>query len=72
VGLIVPRFDQSAVARNRMKRRLREAIRLELLPQTPPLDVVVRTSKGAYELSYAALRTEVVTLLTLLGRMPIS
>ena len=33
VGLIVPRHRQTAVARNRLKRRLRELTRLRLLPQ---------------------------------------
>ncbi|MBA4071866.1 MAG: ribonuclease P protein component [Gemmatimonas sp.] len=32
VGVIVPRFSHSAVERNLVKRRLRELIRMELLP----------------------------------------
>jgi len=67
VGLIVPRFGRTAVERNRMKRRLREAVRLELLPHTLAADVVVRASQSAYELSYAGLRREVVALRALLG-----
>jgi RNase P protein component len=50
-----------------MKRRLREAVRLELLPHTLAADVVVRASQSAYELSYAGLRREVVALRALLG-----
>ncbi|MDQ6611396.1 MAG: ribonuclease P protein component, partial [Gemmatimonadota bacterium] len=32
VGVVVPRYGHSAVDRNRLKRRLRELIRVELLP----------------------------------------
>ena len=32
VGIVVPRHQHSAVDRNRLKRRLRELVRLELLP----------------------------------------
>ena len=66
VGLIVPRYRHTAVARNLVKRRLRELARLELLgplQEAPPLDVVVRALPAAYERDYDALRTEVRQLL---------
>lgn len=66
VGLIVPRYRHSAVARNLVKRRLRELARLELLgplQEAPPLDVVVRALPAAYDRDYDALRTEVRQLL---------
>jgi ribonuclease P protein component len=47
------------VDRNRLKRRLREIIRQDLLPAEHGVDVVVRTSPGAYALQFADLRTEV-------------
>jgi len=67
VGFVVPRYRHSAVARNRVKRRLRELARLELLGAleamaqggTPALDVVVRALPAAYERDHAALRAEV-------------
>lgn len=76
VGFIVPRYRHSAVARNRVKRRLRELARLELLgvleAQTAqggvPLDVVVRALPGAYDRDYAALRTEVQQVIRRLPR----
>lgn len=46
-----------------MKRRLREITRRELLPLALPLDVVVRASEGAYALSFAALRTDLLGLM---------
>lgn len=63
VGVIVPRYRRTAVSRNRLKRRLREITRRELLPLALPLDVVVRASEGAYALSFAALRTDLLGLM---------
>ncbi len=66
VGLIVPRHRHIAVDRNRVKRRLRELLRLELLPVLHtlpvPLDVVVRASALAYGRSYAELGGEMQQL----------
>lgn len=55
IGFIVARHRQSAVARNRLKRRLREIARTRLLPALPPLDVVIRTRPEAYSATYTAL-----------------
>ena len=62
VGVIVPRFGQTAVARNRLKRRLREVVRRDVLPRDLSVDMVIRASSGAYELSFAALRSELLGL----------
>jgi ribonuclease P protein component len=59
VGLIVPRLGRTAVERNRVKRWLREAVRLDFLPDAPPVEIVLRTSKSAYDLSFASVRREV-------------
>ncbi len=59
VGFIVPRYKHSAVDRNRLKRRLRELVRLELLPSLPPIDVVLRTMPHAYNRDFDSLREEV-------------
>ena len=56
IGIIVPRYSRTAVARNRLKRRLREIARIEMLPQMPALDVVVRAADAAYELEFANLK----------------
>jgi len=58
VGIIVPRHGRSAVDRNRLKRRLRGIIRQDVLPAERGLDIIVRTSPGAYALQFADLRTE--------------
>ena len=65
LGIIVPRHHQSAVARNRVKRRLREIARLELIPQLrqrTPLDIVVRAAPEAYGATYKALETDLQEL----------
>ena len=66
-GIIVPRHQSSAVARNRLRRRLREILRRDLLPQLPPIDLVIRAKREAYAAPFAALRaelTDVVRALT--------
>jgi ribonuclease P protein component len=61
VGFVVPKYKQTGVARNRVKRRLREIVRLHMLPllaASPPLDLVVRTLPVAYSRDYPALLAE--------------
>ena len=61
VGIIVPKHRHSIVERNRLKRRLREIIRLEILPlMSIPADVVVRAGPRAYAASFETLRAELV------------
>ncbi len=54
------RLGQSAVARNRLRRQLREIWRRELQGVLPPLDVVIRTRKESYRASLAALRADLL------------
>jgi ribonuclease P protein component len=62
VGIVVPKYKHSSVERNRLKRQLRELLRLELLPAlaalTPPLDVLVRASPSAYARGFDGLGRE--------------
>ncbi len=58
MGLIVPKFQSSAVARNRLRRRLRELWRLELQPHQPAWDLVIRARREAYDATYPALRDD--------------
>lgn len=60
MGLIVPKFQSSAVARNRLRRRLREVWRREIAPMQPSWDLLVRAKREAYAAPYAALRAELV------------
>jgi ribonuclease P protein component len=58
MGLIVPKFQSSAVARNRLRRRLRELWRLELRPHQPAWDLVVKARPEAYGATFDALRAD--------------
>jgi ribonuclease P protein component len=60
IGLIVPRHQSTAVARNRLRRRLREIWRRELQQHLPPWDVVIRARPEAYRATYAALRADLL------------
>ena len=60
LGLIVPKFQHTAVARNRLRRRLKEVWRRELQSRLPAWDVVVRTRREAYSASFDLLRTDLV------------
>lgn len=59
MGFVVPKFTRTAVQRNRLKRRLRELVRLRLLRTLPDLDVVIRTRREAYDASFDVLAAEV-------------
>lgn len=57
-GIVVPRFGETAVARNRLRRRLREILRRDLLRGLPAVDVVIRAKPGAYAARFAELRAD--------------
>ena len=59
MGLIVPKYQSTGVARNRLRRRLKELWRREVQGSTPPVDLLVRARREAYVASVAALRSEV-------------
>ena len=61
MGLIVPKFQSSAVARNRLRRRLKEIWRVEIQPHQPAWDLVIRARREAYRATFAQLRQELVT-----------
>ena len=56
---MVPKHKHSPVERNRLKRRLRELVRTRLLPELPPMDLVVRTLPEAYAASFDALADQI-------------
>lgn len=58
IGFIVPKFQSTAVARNRLRRRLRELVRREILASLPAHDIVVRAKRSAYAAPFAALRAD--------------
>ncbi len=60
MGLIVPKFHASAVARNRLRRRLKEIWRRELQPYQPAWDLVIRARRESYGASFDQLRDQLL------------
>jgi ribonuclease P protein component len=60
LGLIVPKYQASAVARNRLRRRLREIWRLELQPHHPSWDLIIRVRREAYGVGFDELRRQLL------------
>jgi ribonuclease P protein component len=60
MGLIVPKFQSSAVARNRLRRRLREIWRRDIQPSQPAGDLVIRARPEAYAVGFDGLRSQLV------------
>lgn len=63
VGLTVPKALGKAVDRNRIKRRLREAVR-EALPllQGAPIDLILHPKRGVRDADFAAVQREVTVI----------
>ena len=59
IGFTVGRALGGAVQRNRMKRRLREAVRLSRPATTPDVDVVINPKKSLLTTDFSALKNEV-------------
>jgi ribonuclease P protein component len=60
MGLIVPKHQSSAVARNRLRRRLRELWRREIQERQPAWDLVIRARREAYGASFEVLRSQLL------------
>jgi ribonuclease P protein component len=68
IGIVVPRFAHTAVARNRLRRRVREILRRGLLGSLPPVDLVIRAKRTAYAARFPVLRAELVDASTQVRR----
>lgn len=64
VGFTVGRVLGGAVERNRMKRRMREAVRQELAWLTTPVDVVIHPKRSVLKVDFAVLRQEMAAAFT--------
>jgi ribonuclease P protein component len=63
-GTVVPKHGHTGVERNRLRRRLREIGRMEVLPRLRQsgchVDVLVRARPRAYDTPFPALRAELI------------
>lgn len=68
LGLVVPRHGRRIVARNRLRRRLREIARCDLMPRLREEghaeDVLLRARAAAYSATMHELRAEIRDLAT--------
>ena len=62
VGLTVGKVMGNAVERNRIKRRMREAVRAQLPLLTAPVDLVLHPRRSAIDCEFALLQREVATV----------
>jgi len=62
VGIVVPKHRQKIVSRNRVKRRLRELVRVELLPELQGVDLLIRAKPEAYGSSFQQLAGDVAMI----------
>ncbi|HUQ92823.1 MAG TPA: ribonuclease P protein component [Bryobacteraceae bacterium] len=67
IGFTVPRALGRAVRRNRMRRRVREAIRLEAAMIGPQWDVVINPRKALHDAPWEAICREVRKLVLRCG-----
>lgn len=59
IGFTVSRALGGAIDRNRIRRRMREAVRAELATLTAAMDVVINPKKSAQTVDFPVLRKEV-------------
>jgi ribonuclease P protein component len=68
-GVVVPKHRHNIVERNQVKRRLRELVRIQLLPGLPRVDVLIRAKPEAYGSSFEQLAADVGTIGEWVSRM---
>jgi ribonuclease P protein component len=69
VGLTVGKVLGKAVQRNRIKRRMREAVRRQLPLLRTPVDVVLHPRRSVIDLDFAALEREVASVFLAIQRV---
>lgn len=68
VGLTVGKVMGKAVDRNRIKRRMREAVRRNIATLEGPIDVVLHPRRGVIDLDFATLDREVAQVFAAIRR----
>jgi ribonuclease P protein component len=70
-GIVVPKHKRTVVERNRLKRRLRELCRTELLPNLREMDILVRAMPETYDQSFDVLKRDVWQIAAMLASMTV-
>jgi ribonuclease P protein component len=68
VGFTVGRVLGGAVVRNRMKRRLREAVRLQGLQASVAVDIVINPKKSLLTAEFAVIQNEIGRAFEVIGK----
>jgi ribonuclease P protein component len=68
VGLTVGKVMGKAVDRNRIKRRMREAVRKNLSALSTPVDIILHPRRSVIDLEFATLDREVANLFRTIQR----
>jgi ribonuclease P protein component len=58
----VGKLGHTIIERNKLRRRLRELARVEIIPRITGTDLVIRALSTAYKASFAELKVEMETL----------
>ena len=66
-GFTLPKYLGGAVERNRIKRRLREAVRLHA-HVVAPVDIVINPKKSALKASFAELESDIKRTMEIIGK----
>ena len=69
VAIVVPRSGNPTTLRNLLKRRLREVVRLDVLPLASAADFVFRVKAEAYTASFVQLQGDVMSGVRRVQRM---
>ncbi len=59
VAVVVAKYGHTVVERNQLRRRLRELVRVWLIPRFSGLDIIVRALPSAYAADFKGLALEV-------------
>ncbi len=59
LAVVVAKHGHTIVERNRLRRRLRELVRVRMLPRHARMDVVLRSFPKAYEAAFSVLGEEI-------------
>ena len=65
--VIVGKHGHTIVERNRLRRRLRELVRVNLIPECAAIDLILRALPTAYDADFSILSSEVELIRSLLG-----